>query len=96
MSLLEVMIELMAIIIGLSAWVFLLFYTFGYATDGEFKKAGLTGFVWFILTALFLHHLIKYEENNPCLEYGQRMQLNPSTNTMMSVRYCKERGEWED
>ena len=38
---------------------------------------------------------IEYGERNPCALYESRPIYNSATKTMMPMRVCVERGEWE-
>jgi hypothetical protein len=49
--------------------------------------------VWVL--AWVIDAMIQHERENPCVAYESRLTYNAATKTMMPMRVCVERGEWE-
>ncbi len=59
-------------------------------------RAWVYGGVAVVMLALVINGLAEYERDNPCVTYESRLTYNAATKTMMPMRVCVERGEWEN
>jgi hypothetical protein len=48
-----------------------------------------------VMLAWAVNAMIKYEREHPCVTYESRLTYNAAIKTMMPMRVCVERGEWE-
>jgi hypothetical protein len=92
------MIEIIAVILLVIAWFVLAVATcvrFGDhgATD---LKAWVYGGVAVWMSAWVINAMLEHERDNPCVAYESRLTYNSATKTMMPMRVCVERGEWEN
>jgi high-affinity Fe2+/Pb2+ permease len=55
----------------------------------------IAGFLCLLLCSWGLAWVEEAELRNPCVQYESRMTYNAATKTMMPLRVCVERGEWE-
>ena len=91
------MIEIVAAILLVIAWLVLTvatvvrFFDHG-ATD---LKAWVYGGVAVWMLAWGINAGFEHERDNPCVAYESRLTYNAATKTMMPMRVCVERGEWE-
>jgi hypothetical protein len=58
-------------------------------------RAWVYGGVAVVMLALVINGLVEYEREHPCVLYESRLTYNAATKTMMPMRVCVERGEWE-
>ncbi len=58
-------------------------------------RAWVYGGVAVVMLALVINGLAEYEREHPCVAYESRLTYNAGTKTMMPMRVCVERGEWE-
>ncbi len=58
-------------------------------------RAWVYGGVAVVMLALAINGLVEYEREHPCVTYESRLTYNAATKTMMPMRVCVERGEWE-
>ena len=91
------MVEIMAVILLVIVW----FVATGKSMD-RFVNYGATDltawvFAWIVvwMSAWVINAMLEYERDNPCVLYESRLTLNAATKTMMPMRVCVERGEWE-
>lgn len=92
------MIEITAAILLAIGWFVLVIATlirFGDAGVTDLK-AWVMGVVAVWMLAFALNAMVEYEQENPCVEYESRLTYNAATKTMMPMRVCVERGEWEN
>ena len=92
------MIEITAAILLAIAWFVLVIATlirFGDAGVTDIK-AWVMGAVAVWCLAWFVNGAIEYEREHPCVTYESRLTYNAATKTMMPMRVCVERGEWEN
>lgn len=91
------MIEIIAVILLVIAW-----FVLSVATCVRFADHGATDLkawvyggvaVWMLAWGINLS--IQYERDHPCVAYESRLTYNAATKTMMPMRVCVERGEWE-
>jgi hypothetical protein len=61
---------------------------------GDLRAWGL-GAIAVVMLALVINGLAGYEREHPCVTYESRLTYNAATKTMMPMRVCVERGEWE-
>ncbi len=91
------MTEIIAAILLVIGWVVLVIATlvrFGDygATD---LKVWVYGGVAVWMLAWGINLSIQYERDHPCVAYESRLTYNAATKTMMPMRVCVERGQWE-
>ena len=91
------MIEIFGLLLLLAFWFAIVLASFT-----RFFDAGHSDPVAWILAvvalwglAAFIHAGMQYEQRHPCVAYESRMTYNAATKTMMPLRVCVERGEWE-
>jgi hypothetical protein len=58
-------------------------------------RAWVYGGVAVVTLAWAINAMIEYERDNPCVTYESRLTYNAATKTMMPMRVCVLRGEWE-
>jgi NADH:ubiquinone oxidoreductase subunit 4 (subunit M) len=58
-------------------------------------RAWVSGGFAVVMLAFALNAMVEYEQENPCVNYESRLTYNAATKTMMPMRVCVERGEWE-
>ena len=61
---------------------------------GECKGKAASTMVCILVNSVLIGFLIENEQENPCVQYEERMSYNAVTKTMMPMRVCIERGEW--
>lgn len=91
------MVEIIAVILLVIVW----FVATGKSVD-RFMNYGAADLMAWALGAVAVWMLawginvgIGYGERNPCVLYESRLTYNSATKTMMPMRVCVERGEWE-
>ena len=93
--------QLLALFTALGIWIFSIIWNLSKALDTFEKKDARKHYIAAAVLAivgitLLTYHTIKHEEKAPCVKYSTIMQYNAATKTMMPVRYCEIRGEWEE
>jgi hypothetical protein len=91
------MIEIIAGILLVILWFIaagksLLWFTDNGSGD---LRAWVSGGFAVVMLAFALNAAAKHEQENPCVTYESRLTYNAATKTMMPMRVCVERGEWE-
>ena len=91
------MIEIIAVILFVVAWFALLLVAFSRFLDNGIGDihAWLCGGLVVWMLALVVNAMVEYEKEHPCVTYESRLTYNNATKTMMPMRVCVERGEWE-
>ena len=91
------MIEIIIAILLVILWFFAAGKSvFWFADNGAGDlRAWVYGGVAVVMLAFVLNAAAKHEQENPCVEYESRLAYNAATKTMMPMRVCVLRGEWE-
>ena len=93
--------QLLALNTALGIWIFSIIWNLSKALDtfekNVARKHYIAAAVLVIVGITLLTYLaIEQEEKAPCVKYNSIMQYNAATKTIMPVRYCVLRGEWEE
>lgn len=91
------MIEIIGVILLVISWCILVGYIFIRFVDrgATDLTAWVYGGVAVWMLAWGINAMLEHERDNPCVAYESRLTLNAATKTMMPMRVCVERGEWE-
>lgn len=91
------MTEIIAAILLVIGWVVLVVATL--VRFGDYGATDLRALVyggvavWMLAWGINLG--VQHERDHPCVAYESRLTYNAATKTMMPMRVCVERGEWE-
>lgn len=91
------MLSAMIFLAGAITWCALLCVAiWGFLEEGSGSPtAWVASAVWFVYTSWIIAGAAEYERTRPCVAYESRMTYNAATKTMVPMRVCVERGEWE-
>lgn len=92
------MFEAFVITLIIVGWAVILAFLLWYSYD---NKIALVGVVFWCTIAVFFAVYMGMEESKrvthaPCIEWQTQMMCNAATKMMQPVKFCVQRGEWEE